>query len=388
MPKRSEDPSFFTIIPISVLHDDSLSPNAKLLYAEITGLTKQTGYCWAQNQYFAKLYKTSERTIIRWINELQANGHISVHYQYFPNSKKIAKRLIYCTFLTKKPEPHPDGEEKLHIYAENCILSNPPDDLVVTKMSPLDELVVTKMSPPSGDKNVIDNNINSNRSSSSDDPTEIEKPPPDEEEAETFEKVNNYSENRAFENPAEESGPKVDLPTDVSQGETVDILSLKRFLRELKPSFVFSEGFYQKAVDFLAANGLDYNYVSWLYEFCVKRKPLSIENYFYKVFFDSRCAELYLEESKPPPVEIYQCPVCLTEYDSSLRSCPVCGLASSCRHDKDKILRQKRLFEMPAEVKNAYDEEYSNTFESTKYLDFSERSSRLKRIDQKYGLAE
>jgi len=385
MPKRSEDPSFFTIIPISVLHDESLSPNAKLLYAEITGLTKQTGYCWAQNRHFANLYKTSERTVIRWIGELQANGHISTHYQYFPNSKKIKERRIYCTFLAKKPSEPPAGsEEKMHIYAENCNLSDAPGNLVVTKMSPLEGLVLTKMSPPNDDKNVVDNNINSNRSSSSD-PHGIEKPPGEEE---AFEKMDNYSENCPLQNSTEESGPQAGPLPGVSQGKSSDALSLKRFLRHLRPSFVFSEGFYQKAVDFLLSNGLDFNYASWLYEFCVKRKPASIENYFYKVFFDPRCAELFLEEFKPSPVSLFRCPVCSSEHDPSLFSCPSCGLGISHRHDRSEIERKKFYYNMPPDTKNFYDEEAKTILESTGHLPFQERSSRLKSLDRKYGLID
>jgi len=385
MPKRSEDTSFFTIIPVSVLHDESLNPNAKLLYAEITGLTKQTGYCWAQNQHFAKLFKTSERSIIRWINDLQANGHISVHYQYFPNSKKIAKRLIYCTFSAKKPaKPHQDGEEKPHIYPENFDLPNPPEGLVVTGVSPPEGLVVTGVSPPEGlvvtgvsppegDRDVTDNNIRSNRSSSSD-PPGIEKRLSVEEEG--FEITDNYSENCALENSTEKNGPQT----------TFDIPSLKRLLKELDPSFVFSGPFYQKALDFMASNGLDSGYASWLREFCVKQNPTNIANYFYKVLFDARCAELYLAESRPPPAETFKCPACSAEHGSGLLSCPSCGLGLSSREDRKEIYRRKRLFEMPPDAKAAYDEEFDKTRESIKSLGLKEQNFILNGLDRKYGL--
>jgi hypothetical protein len=266
----------------------------------------------------------------------------------------------------------------MNIYAENCIYPNPTEDLVVTKMSPPEDLMVTKMSPPSGDKNVVDNRSRSNRSSSSD-PPEIEKLPPEEE---VFEKVDNYSENCAPENFTEESGAGTDPPP----GEkTFDILSLKRFLRGLNPSFIFSEGFYQKAIDFMAFRSLDSGYVSWLYDFCVKKKPNSLENYFFKVFFDDRCAELYLEETKPPPVKIFKCPVCSTEYDSSLLVCPICNFDSSSRYNQNKILREKRLYEMPQNIKMAYEKESDNIFKS--YPDFQDRIEKLKDLNLKYGLS-
>jgi hypothetical protein len=138
----------------------------------------------------------------------------------------------------------------------------------------------------------------------------------------------------------------------------------------------------------LDSNGLDRNYISWFYNFCVRQKPASIANYFYKVFFDARCAELFHEERKPPPVETFQCPACSTEHGSGLSACPACGLGLLSRKDKKEILKRKKLFEMPPDTKAAYDEEFDNTVESVKCLSFKERNVLLNSLDRKYGLAE
>jgi len=70
--------SYYAIIPADVRYDDSLTPNAKLLYGEITALCNEKGYCWASNQYFGKLYKVSNVTISKWVNQLKRAGYIFV----------------------------------------------------------------------------------------------------------------------------------------------------------------------------------------------------------------------------------------------------------------------------------------------------------------------
>jgi hypothetical protein len=72
-------PNYYAIIPANIRYDAEITPNAKLLYAEITALSNQQGFCWANNQYFASLYGVSVRTVQRWLEELSRAGHISVN---------------------------------------------------------------------------------------------------------------------------------------------------------------------------------------------------------------------------------------------------------------------------------------------------------------------
>ena len=71
-------PAFWAVLPAAVRYDEELPPNAKLLYAEISSLTDQRGYCFASNEYFMRLYSLSERTIRRLISELARLGYISI----------------------------------------------------------------------------------------------------------------------------------------------------------------------------------------------------------------------------------------------------------------------------------------------------------------------
>lgn len=90
-------PSFYAIIPASVRYEKSLPPAAKLLYAEITSLAQSKGYCWANNEYFAKLYEVSERTIRRWIEQLTQLNFIRIAFNFVGGKNEIDQRLIYIS---------------------------------------------------------------------------------------------------------------------------------------------------------------------------------------------------------------------------------------------------------------------------------------------------
>ena len=90
--------SYYAVIPASVRYDESLPPNAKLLYGEITALCNAEGYCWASNKYFADLYGVSIVSIKRWIKALIDSGYITSQLIYKEGSKEVDTRYIQiCT---------------------------------------------------------------------------------------------------------------------------------------------------------------------------------------------------------------------------------------------------------------------------------------------------
>ena len=90
--------SYYAVIPANVRYDDSLPPNAKLLYGEITALCNAGGFCWASNQYFANLYGVSILSIKRWIKALIDRGYITSRFIYKRGSKEIDTRCIQICY--------------------------------------------------------------------------------------------------------------------------------------------------------------------------------------------------------------------------------------------------------------------------------------------------
>lgn len=86
--------SYYAIIPANVRYDNDLTPNAKLLYGEITALCNEKGYCWANNEYFASLYGVSKQSISSWISQLSSKKYISTSLEYKDGTMEILNRYI------------------------------------------------------------------------------------------------------------------------------------------------------------------------------------------------------------------------------------------------------------------------------------------------------
>ncbi len=92
-----EKKSYYAIIPANVRYDADLTPNAKLLYGEITALCNEKGYCWASNDYFSKLYGVSKSSITRWVSALVNKGYIFNEVIYKEGSKEVLNRYLKLT---------------------------------------------------------------------------------------------------------------------------------------------------------------------------------------------------------------------------------------------------------------------------------------------------
>jgi len=114
-------PNYYAIIPANVRYDKRLTPTARLLYGEITALCNKEGFCWAKNDYFSNLYDVSNRTVIRWIGQLQELGYLVVEANKSENKRKIS--------LVTKMSPPSDKNVTTSIYSINNTINIPTSGL-------------------------------------------------------------------------------------------------------------------------------------------------------------------------------------------------------------------------------------------------------------------
>ena len=92
---------YWAVVPAPILNDESMPPPAKLLYPVIASLAEQTGYCWASNEYLAKWFGVSERTVSRWVKMLEQSGYIRC--EMWPTDVGHQRR-IYVGIAVNSPQ--------------------------------------------------------------------------------------------------------------------------------------------------------------------------------------------------------------------------------------------------------------------------------------------
>ena len=97
-----EKPNYYAILTSEVRYSKALTPNAKLLYAEITALCNMNGKCTASTEYFCRLYEVSKVSVQKWLKNLEDNNHIRRVNKYKLHSKQIECRVITLVNVPSK----------------------------------------------------------------------------------------------------------------------------------------------------------------------------------------------------------------------------------------------------------------------------------------------
>ncbi|MEE9406431.1 MAG: helix-turn-helix domain-containing protein [Polaribacter sp.] len=126
---ESKEPSYYSILPAPVRYDKRLTPNAKILFAEITSLTNQLGFCYATNRYFENLYKVSTQSINFWLKQLEEFGYIERHLYRDKGTKEILNR--YITIFDKPIQVNFNRPIQDIFKDNNKLLNNKPNPLCI-----------------------------------------------------------------------------------------------------------------------------------------------------------------------------------------------------------------------------------------------------------------
>ena len=76
--EAEDEPAYFAMITADVLYDKELRPNAKLMFAVLSSLTKKCGYCWASNKRIGEWFNLAPSTVGALITQLSQRGLIFV----------------------------------------------------------------------------------------------------------------------------------------------------------------------------------------------------------------------------------------------------------------------------------------------------------------------
>ncbi|GAB1856837.1 hypothetical protein MHTCC0001_16730 [Flavobacteriaceae bacterium MHTCC 0001] len=122
----NEKPSYYSIIIAPVRYDKRLTPAAKILYAEITSLTNEHGFCHARNKYFQDLYQVSKQTINNWLLQLESYGYIKRHIYRKKGSQEILNR--YITIFDKPIQINLNRPIQEILTDNNTSINNKPNN--------------------------------------------------------------------------------------------------------------------------------------------------------------------------------------------------------------------------------------------------------------------
>ena len=84
---------YYAVIPSTILFNNDLKPNEKLLYAVITVLSNKESYCYASNAYLGKLFNVIPHTISIWVSNLKNKGFLYVDIITDEKGEVIQRRI-------------------------------------------------------------------------------------------------------------------------------------------------------------------------------------------------------------------------------------------------------------------------------------------------------
>lgn len=91
------EPARYLVIPAEVRYDDTLTRGEKWLFGELEGLARAKGYCWASNEYLARVCNANPKTMSRWLVHLHECGYVRVEIDKRSGNRRKIHVLIRRT---------------------------------------------------------------------------------------------------------------------------------------------------------------------------------------------------------------------------------------------------------------------------------------------------
>lgn len=133
-------PSYYTVMPAVVRYDNRLKANEKILYSEIVTLASKNGYCYANNRYFANLYKVDKYTVSKWIANLKKFEYIDTDIVYKNDYRTVEERRIFLILNEEITNTGIDEIVDTIDEKDNTLSDNPPIPYGLNHQLPMDEI--------------------------------------------------------------------------------------------------------------------------------------------------------------------------------------------------------------------------------------------------------
>lgn len=86
--------AYWAVLTAPILESTAVSDGAKLFYAQVSRRTNRLGYCWASNRTLSEELGVGERTVSRYVAELEAAGFIACEMVGIDDRKRRRERHI------------------------------------------------------------------------------------------------------------------------------------------------------------------------------------------------------------------------------------------------------------------------------------------------------
>lgn len=134
---EEQNGGFWGVLPAIIRHSNKVGHLSKVIYAEITALSNQKGYCWATNAHFEDLFDVSHQTVSKCITELVDAGFLNVE----DRSGRVQRKLHPVVKFEHPPASKVADPLQVDLQQKNIIEEDNIKDTPLVGKNPLSRIV-------------------------------------------------------------------------------------------------------------------------------------------------------------------------------------------------------------------------------------------------------